>query len=80
MQSENIKIKRSSKYKPRSNKQKDKQVKIRKAVWQFIKDHSRVLTDGPNKGKLLVTFVIDDDSNFWSRVGGREYGYKRYDD
>lgn len=50
-----------------------KKLKVRKAVWQFMKDHAQERPDG----KLYISFVCDDESNFWTRVNGREHGYKR---
>jgi len=49
--------------------------KWKKAVWQYIMDHST-----PYKNGYKISFHIKDEEIFWSRVRARQRGYfNRYD-
>jgi len=48
----------------------------RKALWQYLIDHSRI----QNNGYLGIMFYVKDMDDFWRRVYARYNGdFKRYD-
>jgi len=49
--------------------------KWKQAVWQYIMDHST-----PTKDGFKITFFVQNEGKFWSKVRARQRGYfKRYD-
>jgi len=50
--------------------------KLKKAVWQFLIDHSKIQTNG----YLGFLFYVRDEKDFWRRVKYRQLtGFQRYD-
>lgn len=47
---------------------------LKKAIWQYCIDHSRIQ---PN-GYLGIMFYCKDQEDFWKRVKARQMGFKRY--
>jgi len=50
---------------------KKEERKMKKAVWQYLIDHSRK----NRNGTYQISFLIKSDHDFWDRVRARERGY-----